>query len=461
MTPVRQPAPADIRYILATLRFRWRWIALPVAAFAGLGLLAPLFTGEYYVSKATLLIEPPRVSGSGSDAVLTEEIETLRLVERYALSDAVLADLAVGLGALDEKPEDLRKRIEITTSGGPGRGAPGAPITVEISFAAPTAELSKRASNEIVAYVLSEHTARRAGVADGTLAHFSHETTRLAARLATAEGALHEFERRNQESLPETLSFSRTQRADLRSQLMQIDRDRSDLEAELVGLATGGSVTIQSVDSDQLVKLRSDRAALAAVLAPSNPRVAALDAQIRAMETGTETRSASSPDLTAELRTRLSALTVQRESLAAEIGSISRSIEETPRIASELAALQREVRAAERNYEIALDKTLAAETGARVEHMSADGRIAVLHPATLPERGSSPARATLAGLGATFGFFAGLFLMFAREMFDTTIRRPDDLRAAVGLDPFAVIPIFPPTKRRWLRPFNLRFARIG
>ncbi|WP_375262434.1 GumC family protein [Palleronia sp.] len=457
---MRQPTPVDLGYIFATLRFRWRWIALPIIGFSGLGLLASLYSEERYVSKATLLIEPPRVSNGGTDAILTQEIETLRLVEQYALSDAVLADLAADLGALDEKPEDLRERIEITTSGGPGRGAPGAPITVEISFTAPKAEMSKRASSEIVAYVLSEHTARRAGLADGTLQYFSRETDRLAADLAKAEGELRDFERQNQPSLPEALSFSRMQRAEMRSQLMQIDRDRAELEAELVGLAAGGGLTAQPGASDQLAKLRSERAALAAVLSPGNPRLIALDAQIQAMEA--EPAAGPTPGAEPELQSRLSALAVQREDMAAEIHSLSLAIEETPRIASLLAALEREVRAAERNYETALAQRVAAETGAQVEHMSADSRIAVLHPATSPEQASSPGRATLAWLGAAFGFFAGLFLTVAREMFDTTIRRPADLRDAIGLDPFAVLPMLAPTRRKGLRPsFPLRFARIG
>ena len=462
MTSARQPAPADIGYILATLRYRWRWIALPVVVFAACGLLAPLYMGESYVSKATLLVEPPRVSGGGSEAVLTEEIETLRLVEHYALSDAVLTDLATGLGALDERPEDLRERVDITTSGGPARGAPGAPVTVEISFTGPTAELSKRASSEIVAFVLSEHATRRAGLASGTLAHFSREESRLAATLAAAEGGLREFERQNQASLPESLSFRRKQRGDLRAQMMQIERDIADLKAALVGLATGASTTPGPIAPEQLVKLRSDRAALAAVLSQSNPRLAALDAQISALEGVPGSNTSPDADLVApraELQSRLTSLTVQREALAAEVDALSRTIEETPRIASELSALQRVLRTAERNYEMAQDRKSAAEASAQIEHMNADGRIAVLHPAMLPEFPDGTGRTTLAVLGAAFGFFSGLFLMFVREMFDTTIRRPADLRVALDLDPFAVIPILSPQERRGLGPLNPRFGR--
>ncbi|SFG82942.1 Uncharacterized protein involved in exopolysaccharide biosynthesis [Palleronia marisminoris] len=453
----RQPAPADIGYILATLRFRWRWVGVPVAVFVALGLLAPLYLGDRYISEATLLVEPPRIAGDGAEAFLNEEIETLRLVEQYALSDTFLTELAAALGELDEGPADLNKRIRITTTGGPARGAPGAPITVDISFTAPKAELSKRATSEIVAFVLSEHAARRAGRADGTLAHFSGEAARLGATLAAAEGRLREFELRNQASLPESLAFRRTQRADLRAQIMQIDRDRSDLEAELAGIADQPPTNA----SEQLGRLREDRAALAAVLSPTNPRLATLDARIRAIEADQGAVTTPSAEPRAELEARLSALTVQREGLAAEIDALSRSIEETPGIASDLATLQRDLHAAERNYEIALDRKAGAEAGAQVDRLQAEGRIAVLHPAVLPEHPDGAGRATLAALGGAFGFFAGLFLLVAREMFDTTIRRPRDLRTALDIDPFAVIPVLSmPTSRR-LGSFNTKLGGLN
>lgn len=454
----RQPAPADLGYMLATLRFRWRWIGVPVVACVALGLLAPLYLGERYISEATLLVEPPRIAGDGAEALLNEEIETLRLVEQYALSDAFLTELAAALGELDEGPDDLTKRIRIATTGGPARGAPGAPITVDISFIAPEAELSKRATSEIVAFVLSEHAARRAGRADGTLAHFSGEAARLGATLAAAESRLREFELRNQASLPESLAFRRTQRADLRAQLWQIDRDRTDLEADLTGNAD--QLPIANA-SDQLARLREDRAALAAVLSPTNSRLATLDARIRAMEAEHGAATTRSAEPGAELEARLSALAVQRESLEAEVDALSRSIEETPRIASGLATLQRDVRAAERNYEIALDRKAGAETGALVDRLQAEGRIAVLHPAVLPEHPDGAGRATLAGLGGAFGFFAGLFLLVAREMFDTTIRRPSDLRTALDIDPFAVIPVLSMPRSRALGSFNTKLGGLS
>ena len=101
---------------------------------------------------------------------------------------------------------------------------------------------------------------------------------------------------------------------------------------------------------------------------------------------------------------------------------------------------------AERDFETALAKKNAAETNTRVERIDTDRYIAVLHPPAFQEHSENPGQTALASIGAVLGIFAGVVLVFARELFDTTISRPADLRASLDLDPFAVIPILAPKK---------------
>ncbi len=110
----------------------------------------------------------------------------------------------------------------------------------------------------------------------------------------------------------------------------------------------------------------------------------------------------------------------------------------------QLRQLQREAEAAGLLYEYFLGRM--KETSVQQGIQQPDSR--VLSSATPPFVASYPSKTRIIAFAGAVGLFFGLFVVFAREMFQTTYRSPDQLEMGTGITVMGMLPTAPSSRRR-------------
>jgi hypothetical protein len=189
------------------------------------------------------------------------------------------------------------------------------------------------------------------------------------------------------------------------------------------------------------------------VLSPTNPKIPPLRAQIAALEkVVNEQLAGGALDAAGQ---QLSALDIQiadlegqlkfnadvRAQIDAEQEELRISIEATPGNAITLDTLNRDYAALRAQYDQAVSNKARAETGDMIEALSKGQRISVIEQAVTPLEPTSPNRLAIAAGGVGGGLALGLGLVVLLELLNSSIRRPVDLTAKLGITPFGTLPL--------------------
>ena len=101
-----------------------------------------------------------------------------------------------------------------------------------------------------------------------------------------------------------------------------------------------------------------------------------------------------------------------------------------------------------------------AQVGERIEVLSKGERFSLIEQPTMPGGPDSPNRLLIAAAGVVGGVGAGLGFVVLMEMLNRSIRRPVDLSAGLGIQPFATVPyIRTQGEPRWKRSWWWRRSR--
>jgi uncharacterized protein involved in exopolysaccharide biosynthesis len=469
----------DLKFYLSLFLRRLPYFLLLLALGTAVGLTLATMLPPVYRAEARLVVESEQIPGDLAEStVQTEATEQLQIIQQRILTRDTLLEMAnrldiYGSGAggglplpADVVVEDLRTRIQIVTTGGAQPRGPTRATIVTVSFTAPTAALSAAVTNEVVTLMLQENVSMRTTVASQTLDFFTQEVARLERVLAEQSAAILAFQQANQEALPDSLDFRRSQQAAAQERLLNLDREETTLKdrrARLVELyETTGRVDVApepnarlTPEARQLQALRDQLAGALAVLAPTNPRVKMLEAQIAAQERivaaqaagGTAPAAAGDPALTAyqlqlaDLDGQLAFLAEQRAQITAELERLAASIAATPGNAVALDALQRDYANTRVQYDQAVANRARAETGEMIESLAKGQRISVIEQAVAPREPESPNRPLIAAAGVGGGFALGLALVALMELLNAAVRRPADLVARLGITPIGTLPL--------------------
>lgn len=464
----------DFRFYLSLFLRRIHYFLILFLLGSGIGLTLARVLPPVYVAEARLLVESEQIPGNlAASTVQTQATEQLQIIQQRILTRAQLLEMANELEiyagsppsqrmSADEIVTDLRDRIRINTTGG-GQGGSGQQATiVRVSFEAPTAQLSSVVTNELVTLILQEDVRMRTGLAGQTLDFFVQEVERLDRELSDLGAEILKFQEENLTSLPESLTFRRTQQATNEGRLQQLDRDDAALRDRLNRLvqlkASGGSLpSTQGANTTpeqrQLQTLKDQLANSLTVLSPTNPKIPPLRAQIAALEkVVNEQLAGGALDAAGQ---QLSALDIQiadlegqlkfnasvRADLEAEQEDLRLSIEATPGNAIKLDTLNRDYAALRTQYDTAVANKARAETGDMIEALSKGQRISVIEQAVTPLQPTSPNRLAIAAGGVGGGLALGLGLVVLLELLNSSIRRPVDLTAKLGITPFGTLPL--------------------
>ncbi len=375
------------------------------------------------------------------------------------MTRANLLDMAQRLNIYDGKalmsPDkivaDMRRRTTIDLP-----AARAAADFVTVSFAAPTGQLSAQVTNDFVTQILQENVKLRTQTAGQTLDFFKQQVDGLGTLLGQQGAKIMQYKLAHKDALPDSLDFRRQRQATQEERMLTLDRDIASLKDRKSRLtdiynSTGsvGSTATAAPPQDptaiQLQQLKDQLASALAVYSPQHPTVVALKARIAALEavqskkqasaTGTSdktvgtapasgTASASnsaaasitgpeattnasntaSPDVAAtafklqiaDIDSQISFDEDQKKLIETELASLKASIDATPGNAIQLDALQRDYDNTQTQYNNAVARLGAAQTGDRIEALSKGQRITVIEQAVVPDQPSSPNRKKIA-----------------------------------------------------------------
>ena len=486
----------DFRFYFMLFLRRLHWFLLFLIIGSAIGLTLAKVLPAVYVSEARLLVESEQIPGDlASSTVRTQASEQIEIIQQRILTRDTLVDMANRLEIYGEDPgqarppddtdklvEDMRDRISIlTTGGGTQRGLVRATL-MGVSFEAPSAQLAATVTNELVTLILREDVSMRTRVARQTLEFFEQEVDRLDKELADRGAVILSFKEENQEALPDSLEFRRTQQAANQERLLQVERQEAaliDRRNRMVRLheAFGPNATTPepalTAEQAQLQELENQLAGQLSVLSPENPRIKLLEARIEALREGVNTQAARSAGVTAggqpltayevelaEIDGELEFLADQKKVITDTLSDLRSSIEETPGNSITLETLERDYANVRVQYDQAVANKARAETGDIIEALRQGQRISIVEQAVVPAEPEKPNRMLIAAGGVSGGILLGLGMVFLLELTNKGIRRPADLTNALGITPFATLPYYR-TRAERIRRRLIIFGILG
>jgi uncharacterized protein involved in exopolysaccharide biosynthesis len=474
----------DLRFYLSLFIRRIHYFLICLAIGSAIGITLATVLPPVFKANAKLIVESEQIPDElAATTVQTETTEQLQIIQQRILTRDSLLEMANRLGIYatttgtvadrmpaDEIVEDMRRRINISTTGGSSSRGPVQATIVQVSFEAPTAVMSATVTNEVVTLILQENVEIRTSVAGQTLEYFNEEVSRLDQELATRGADILAFQERNLEALPDSLDFRRAQQSAAQERLSQVERDESILRdrrdrltvlfentGDIGGLNT--PLSSQTPEQRQLQGLKDELNTLLAVLSPENPRVKVMQAQVAALEVTVAAQVSAGLESTvtgapmspfeiqiADLDGQLDFLGSQKRTINVTMEALRVSIEATPGNAITLDTLQRDYANLRAQYDQAVANRARAETGDTIEALAKGQRISVIEQAVSPREPDRPNRTAVAAAGMGGGFFVGLMLIAVLELMNTSIRRPIDLTNKLGITPFGTVPLI---RTRW------------
>lgn len=466
----------DLKFYFSRFLRRIHYVLILLALGSAIGLTLARVLPPVYIAQAVLVVENEEIPDElAASTVQTEMTAQLQIIQQRILTRANLLEMANRLQIYapapgkpapqmeaDEVVEDLRGRIVIVTTGGDrnARG-PAQATLVTVSFEAPDPTLSAAVANEVVTLILQENVSMRTNVAGQTLDFFVQEMERLDQELTTQGAVILEFKEKNQDALPDSLDFRRSEQAAAQERLLQLSRDetelkgRRDLLIRMQGVAGSEALvpgTPATPEQKQLQSLRDALASALIVLSPGNPKVKMLQAQVTAAEKIVATQmaqgstDASGKQLSAfdvqmaDLESQLASNLEQKAQVVAYMEGLGKSIAATPANANALDVFERDYANTRAQYDQAAANRARAETGDTIEAMAKGQRISVIEQAVAPQEPTRPNRILIGAGGVGGGLALGVGLALLLEVMNKAVRRPADLTAGLGVTPFATLP---------------------
>jgi uncharacterized protein involved in exopolysaccharide biosynthesis len=467
----------DLKFYFSLFLRRLHWFVLFLVIGSAVGLTLAQVLPPVYVAQARLLVESEQIPGElAASTVRTEATEQLEIIQQRILTRDTLVDMANRLNiyggtqaenqmSTEDLVEDMRERIGIVTTGGAERRGPVRATVVSVNFEAPSAALAATVTNEVVTLILREDISMRTRTARQTLEFFQQEVDRLDAELVDRGAVILEFKEENQEALPDSLEFRRTQQAANQERLLQLEREESALRdrrarAERINELSNASGnpapgSTLTDEQQQLRALEDELTAQLSILSPENPRVVLLQARIRGLRTIVEQQLAQQGDTSetgrpitayqaqlAEIDGQLAFIANQKEQVQTNLSNLAASLERTPGNSIALDTLERDYANVRAQYDQAVSNMARAETGDVIETLRQGQRITVVEQAVTPNAPEKPNRLLIAAGGIGGGIVMGLAMVVLLELLNKGIRRPEDVSNALGITPFAVLPYY-------------------
>ena len=461
----------DIGFLLQLFLRRLHYVALIAMPVMMLGVWLALNLPPSYSAQARLLVESPQVpSDLAASTLRLETTEILRVLEQQLLSRGNMLALSRRFALHEDEPEmtaddivaDMRGRISVSL---PNPRDPAAFLT--IGFDASDPQVSADVVDQLVTQLTSDFAELGNRSTRQTSDFFDAEVERLQQELDAQRARVLEFQEANKDALPDSMVYRRTRQAGLQERLVQTNRELDRLEErreqmvrlfEQTGQLTPGTEAL-TPEQAELQSLRRELSQARSVYASEHPRLQSLERRIAALEgtlIGDGSSDAAGPtsmlDIElADMDGQMDFLSRQKSAIEAELADLEVTIAATPSNTVALGALERDLENIQAQYNSAVARRAEALIGERVESQSQGRRLTVVEPPVAPTAPTKPNRKLIAAAGAAAGLALGVGIVGLIELLNRAVRRPVEITRAMGVPPFATLPIMRTRRQALLR----------
>ena len=471
------------QYGALAVRSRW-WIILSACTVWALVLAAALVLPAKYKSETVIIIEQPKVSAqyvTPSVSVdlqdrlqsLTEQVESRTRLLRI-IDDFHLYGKQPNQVASDALVQRMRTDISIDLVKSPGRS--GEISAFKISYSAPSAIIAQEVVGQLTSQFIQEDSRTQQDLAQRTTEFLDSELADARKDLEEQEKLLGQFRSQNLGELPEQLGSNVQILAGLQGRLQSATDALHQAEQQKLYLTSllGQSKASQAPGTEsepenpsvtptldqQLERMRADLADKMTRYTPQHPDIVRLKEQIATAEklkrqTEDDIKSGKhSPDLpgvrqspvispTAQLEGQLKAneleITHRKDeikSLEGEIAQYEGRLNLTPVREQQLAAIERNHRQSQTNYESLLAKKEQSEMATNLEKRQQGLQFRMIDPPSLPEKPYWPNRLQFSLGGLLGGAFLGFAICVLAELIAPRVHSEQEL---VGMGSFPVL----------------------
>lgn len=452
----------DLSFYLAVFLRRLPYFIIVFALVSAAAIAAAFMLPAVYLSTAVLMVEAPQLpSALDAPRVQAAAMERLQTIENNLMKRPNLLNISQKLNVFKDMPkmtpdevvEAMRDHTVLEKYASPGE----ATILI-VNFEGESGPIAAGVVNEYVTLIQNEDVEGRTKRAEGTVEFFEQQRDQLSGQLDVMSAKILDFQNQNSETLPSTLNYRLGQQTNLQERLTTVERDLALMKDQRTRMVevfdkTGqvsSAAASMSPEARQLEQMKQQLNSMLALLAPENPKVKNLEAQIAQLElivkaqlpqTGTTdpTRMIFEAQL-ADLDGRIAMSEAEREKLIAQLDVLKDSIDRTPATQVALDALNRDYSNIQQQYNSVIANLAAAASGERIEIGAKGERVVIVDAATIPNRPIRPKRLVIAAGGVAGGAFLGIATIFLIELMNRAVRRPKDLINAFGITPIATIP---------------------
>jgi polysaccharide biosynthesis transport protein len=458
----------DIHFYWSIFLRRLPYFLSVVLIMSAIGITVALNLPPIFQADAKILIESPQISANLlRPMVAPEATKQLQLIALKLMTRADLVPVAEKFNlfskdkelSADDIVEDMRSRTKVVPVQPDIASGSGATAFM-VSFTAEDPLTAAGVVNEYVNLMLQRSVTLRASQASDTLQFFRGETERLSLQLAEIEDKILKLKEENRDTLPESLSFRRSQQIALRDRLVQIDREEVSLQDERMRLARAALGPSQELDPNMMTpnermlnQLRQTLVEQRSTFSEGSPSIVALRSQIAALEKTMQDERAQnaamparpkrSPELDVrlgEVSQRLNLAAREKITINADLAKLQASIVATPAIETALNSLERERQNLQTQYGAAVAGLSDASAAQQIEIGSKGERLSLLEAAIAPQKPLGRKRRLIAIGSVGAGVMLALGLIVVLELLNKTIRRPQELFENLEITPLATIP---------------------
>jgi polysaccharide chain length determinant protein (PEP-CTERM system associated) len=462
-------------------------MAVIAAAVVLLSVLVAAWIPNEYEAVTTLLIEPQAISQRLVESGMpeTEINNRLHLVQMQILSRGRLSEVlesfkrnqnVVIYPELEDRLtraeviEHMRKKIKLTpvlpelaTEARAQTGVRPGDVVVNtflLSYRHRSARLASDVANRLANSFIEEHLRDRAAVSGDTAEFIQEELRRLSVEIGRVEKEIGDVKTGNAGSLPEDFEANQRLYERILDNLRDVQRELAVAASDEAfyhqqALAGGSADDLYSghvltprrrieVLELQLAEYRSRG------FTDKHPDVIAADDEIKRLtaeiEAGADDPNKFSPvQQNARLEGQRAGLRAQAarqeiERLREQLKAVEERLAKTPRVAEQLAALEREHEHLFDSYQDFSKKGLEAGVARDMETRQKGEKFRVLEQAVMPPEPASPNRPLIVSIGLLLGLALAAAYGISAEATDTSFHTPRRLQERLGLPVLAAIP---------------------
>jgi polysaccharide chain length determinant protein (PEP-CTERM system associated) len=453
-----------------------------VLAFAVVGFLAAVFVAAVlpneYQSQATLLIEPQTISEKLVQPNLSEtdlnsrlHLISMQILSRGRLSK-VIDELNVYPELADEMTreeviESMRGQISVTPVLSELEARVGIRNTrveintFQLAYRHRDRDVAAAVANRLANDFVEEHIKARAEMSGDTSEFIEAELQRLSARIADVEERIATIKTVNVGRLPEDLPTNQNTYERLIQTMRDAQRElaiaQSDEAFYRQQVLAGGGDPFQTRNQDSPERrLDAMRVALGEAasrgLTDKHPDVVKLRREIQHLEKRLEEGTVAEGDAPLSMAQKNAKAEEQRaglrvtsareelERIQSQLAEVEQRMAETPRVAEQLASLEREHQHLFDSYQQYSGKRLEAGVAADMERRQKGEKFRVLEAAVPSPAATSPNRPVILALGLVLGLLVGGGLGLLAEVTDLSFHDPRSLQNRLGIPVLASVP---------------------